>query len=61
MNYQEEIEHLTARCYALAGALVKNCKHKLVETDICGFFDEGPRYRKVCTLVACPAVEKEKE
>ena len=61
MNYQEEIEHLTARCYTLAGALVEHCKHKLVETDICGFFDEGPRYRKACTLISCPALEEGKE
>ncbi len=58
MNKQEEVDHLTKRCYLLADALVRHCRYKMIMSHLCTFFDEGPRYRQECSLTACPILEK---
>ncbi len=60
---ENEIKPLRKYIKELEAAIQKNCKHFLVGTQplICGFFDDGPRYRQECILTACPAIEEVKD
>ena len=53
------VEKLNKRIICLEAVMQKHCKHKLVGTTICGYFDDGPRYRQECILTDCPAIEEE--
>ena len=56
-----EVEDVTDRLTSIEAAMQENCKHLLVSTKplICGYFNDGDRYRQECILTDCPAVEEE--
>jgi hypothetical protein len=54
-----EIVRLRNRIHNLEAAMKENCKHRLVGITICGYYNDGPRYRQKCILTDCPAVETE--